>query len=76
MVYVKQAGCGHLLMEVGGDLVCHLLYQCLIVIDGEWDKPIYQLRVMSLKFPDISLHYMESGAPMIVICVLIEATCS
>lgn len=39
-------------------------------------RPIYYLNVPSLKVPNKSLHFRESGDLMITIWVLTEATCS
>lgn len=40
------------------------------------DKFIYYLRITSLKVSGRSLHFKESGVPIIVICALMEAACS
>lgn len=41
----------------------------------EQGKLIYHLRVVPLMVLDSSLHFRESGAPIMAICVFMEATC-
>lgn len=47
-----------------------------MMMEDNLGKSIYHLRVVSLKVPDMSLHFKKSGAPMMVIFVFMKVTCS
>lgn len=63
-------------MVNGGELLYHLPYQFLIDVDRGAGKAHVPSKGASLRVLDNILHFRESGALMMVIWVLTEATCS
>lgn len=63
-------------MASGSELVYQLPYQFMILVNKGTGRQMYHQRAASLRVPNNILHFSESSAPMMVICVLMKTTCS